>query len=751
MLEGRRATDSRVTQMHAVLARRAGPWAVLALVPFAAHLPLAALGVTADPIYYVGGLTAGLPRGLLPGLPGWADPSSGFTTEALGGLAAHDWLHGILPWWNPYSGVGLPLAAEMQPSAFFLPFTLLLALPGGVLWLKIALQALAGWTTFALLHQLDFCARIALLGGVLYQLNGTFAWFADAPIHPIPFLPLLLLGIERSFLRARAGRPGGWGWTAIATGGSLYAGYPETAYIDGLLAVAWGVLRLATIPGAARPALARKLTAGALLGPLMAAPVVLPFLQYLPLAATGGHDVFGSYHLDTATYALFVLPYFYGPVQSGAPQWGVVGGYVGLPLLFLAAMALRGEGRGRALRGVLAGWIMLAIAKTAQVPGIAEAMNVIPFIGQTAFFRYAPPTWELAAVVLACFALEDWQRGLSSRRAIVPAIAVAGAAAAVALVLARPEIRVLLHASSRYLVFMLASLIGAVGITAGIASVLASRSSMRRAVVLHGLVAANAVALFSAPLLSARRPVALDLEAIDFLQRHLGLSRCFTLGPLQPNFSALFGIASINHNYVPVARLWVDYVRAHLDPGADDLSFTGTYPLTAPGQETRAEALRHRVAAYAGIGVKFVLAPPGSDPFPPNTAVSSPPRVFHDAVMDIYELPDPAAYFAIRGGDCTLAPIGREMVEAQRAAPATLLRRELFYPGWRAEVNGAAASISLADEIFQSVDLPAGHWKVRFRYAPPYIGWAWGAGLLGFAGLLTGLRRCPRAGGPTAR
>ena len=91
----------------------------------------------------------------------------------------------------------LPLATEAQNAAFFLPFVLLLALPAGIVWLKIAMQIVAGLSMLGLLRRLDLSPRAALTGAILAECNGSFAWLAHAPILPIAFLPLLLLGIER--------------------------------------------------------------------------------------------------------------------------------------------------------------------------------------------------------------------------------------------------------------------------------------------------------------------------------------------------------------------------------------------------------------------------------------------------------------------------------------------------------------------------------------------------------------------------
>ena len=171
----------------------------------------------------------------------------------LGRLAAEDWLGGRLPWWNPYTGVGLPLAAEMQPAAFFLPFVLLLHFAHGVLYLKIALQLLAGLTMLGFLRALGLMGWAACLGAVLFQLGGTFAWYGDAPYFPIAFLPLLLWGLERTCRLVAQGRRGGEAWLALAIGGSLLAGFPETAFADGLLGLWLGRAADGQAGAAARP------------------------------------------------------------------------------------------------------------------------------------------------------------------------------------------------------------------------------------------------------------------------------------------------------------------------------------------------------------------------------------------------------------------------------------------------------------------------------------------------------------------
>ena len=99
---------------------------------------------------------------------------------------------------------------------------------------------------------------------------------------------------------------------------------------------------------------------------------------------------------------------------------------------------------------------------------------------------------------------------------------------------------------------------------------------------------------------------------------------------------------------------------------------------------------------------------------------AGPARVFANATMSIYRLPDPAPYFSASDGPCRLLAQGRKAVRATCDAPAALVRRELFFPGWQARVNGAEVPLRRADSIFQSVALPKGSSDVRFFYRPPF-------------------------------
>ena len=206
------------------------------------------------------------------------------------------------------------------------------------------------------------------------------------------------------------------------------------------------------------------------------------------------------------------------------------------------------------------------------------------------------------------------------------------------------------------------------------------------------LLVFDATLMFTLPTLSNRLYGEIDTPAIEFLQHNLGLQRFYTLGPIAPNYGAYFGIASINHNYLPVPRLWTDWVAAHLDSAADPINFTGAFR-SDPRRPSESEELRRNLAAYEEVGVKFVVAPAGEDPFAADrasaTQASAPPRqVYSDELMAIYELPAPRPYFETFGGPCEIAPRSRSRVLADCAGPATLMRREISSPAGRRRSTG---------------------------------------------------------------
>ena len=692
------------------------PFLALALLPLLVHLPALSGRFRIDPIYLVSGVTPGTwsSNGLVAGYP-WIDGNAGVTTEALGGLAAQDWLHLKLPWWNHLSGVGLPLAAEGQTPAFFLPFVLLLAIPHGLLLLRMVLMALAGCFTFALLRRLRLSTGPALMGALLFELNGVFAWVLHGPVMPVAFLPLMLLGLERSREK--------FSWALVlGTVWTFTAGFPETAALDLLFAGVWAALRLMHTPG--RAAYAARAGTAMLAGLLLAAPAIWPFIEALPRDFLGSHAGSVVSGLTAPNIPLLLFPGIFGPPLARPPilghayiTWFSAGGYCDIVLVLLAACAWRRDAPDRALRWALFGWLAVTFARAVRIPAAIWLFGQIPLLRQANVHLYVLPGWSMALAILAAHTLQDWQDGVAPARL---RIALGAAALMVVSVwLAAPDVAALWPSVPGYKPFLMASLAAPL---LTLAAVVAMRGRKR-----HAAIAANAALLFMLPQAAGMHGRRVDTGAIAALQQSAGLGRILSLGPLVPNYGALFGIAEIGHNMLPVPATWVAYVRAHFMPGSDGVNFS----LSIPPAHLDA-------APYEGAGVSLIAAPQGAAR-PAGGAI----LIHHGEVMDIWRLPHATPYFAAPG--CTLSPLSRDALTADCETPSALTRLELYWPGWHASRDGVGIAITRTGDIFQQIALPAGTSRIDFSYAPPGIGAAWAACA---AGLLLALAMQFRAYSP---
>ncbi len=752
--------------------------AVVALVALAIVIRLPELLglVHANALGYTAALGTSSP-GFVGGLP-TIDPNIGFTSQALGGQAARQWFAGQIPWWNPYEGVGMPLAGEMQSAAFF-PLTLLLIAPWGQTVLHICLQIIAGVATYYLLRQMRLSRLAAFTGGALFEFNSVFAWLANAVVNPIPFLPLLLLGVERALASAQSAPPAqgrtwrvvardaatGWKWIAVALALSLLAGFPEVAYLDGLLAGLWVVARLFSLRGwGALRRFALKLASGLVVGVAIAAPPLVAFADYARVANLGLHGQnVDALALPNLSLAQYLFPYVYGGIfQYMAPggvaiSWGSIGGYLGATVAFLALLGACAR-RDLALRIALVAWIALMVGRSVGAQPFAAIISHIPLLGSVAAYRYANASWILAAIVLSAFALDDWRGSWRDKlKAVVCAAITLGGLCLGALWLALPTLRALyqnplflkkLSAGSlavecgAILALLAALLIGREFSVRQRADLRAHRllavARARPHALLMGLAALTlTLAYFFYPTLANPRQVSIDTAAIRYLQAHSGYQRFFTLGPFEPNYGAYFDLASINHDDVPSSQRWVDYIHAHLDPYANPNLFLNVP--RPPGQPSLSDELAARLPAYEAVGVKYALTTPGDQPFARLPASQRPTLVYQDAVMWIYQMPDPAPLFGVASGSCRAQTRSWTRADAVCATPATLLYRSLADPGWRATVNGQPAAITVVDGLFQRIALPAGHARVVFTYEPPHAGLALSlaaAGLLALAAAL---------------
>ncbi|HEV3264951.1 MAG TPA: hypothetical protein VG014_05480 [Acidimicrobiales bacterium] len=719
----------------------------------------------------------------LPGRP-YIDPNSGFTTQALGHLVTLDWLHGHIPWWNPYEGIGSPLAGEMQSGAFFLP-TFLLLFHQGMLYLQIFLETATGWATYWLIRRLGVGRTFSIAGGVAFGLCGSYAWLTHAPVRPILLLPLSLFGVERALTAARERRRGGWRLLGVALALSILAGFPETTFIDGIFIAWWAVIRMSG-PGRDywRPMLA-KLGAGLLVGIALAAPLLVAFLTFLPHANLGGHGPVEAHaSLPAAGLSQLVLPYSLGPifgfrgggifagnVDGITALWGSVGGYLTVTLIAAGLVGLVGR-RNRRLRLGLGLWVLLCLLRTFGFAPVVYLMAAVPGINSTAFYRYADASWELAIVILAVLGMDDVARRVTPRRvlmrsALLTTGLVAWAGLAAWTVMGRAKTSSTGHHGSGdpYIIasWALAGVVLAALLVGGWRSARDAGSDLSRRtrqikrrgrILAAAAICAESVLLLGFTYASAPQPSQLQLGSVAWLQNHLGNYRFATLGPIQPNYGSYFGIAQANTTDLPISSDWVIYVNSMLDTNSPTLIFTGAATVD-PQAESPADEFTSHLANFEAIGVRYIVTnangldvlgsrfpTAGTDPWPRGPRV-----VYRDHFAEIWQLPSPAPLFSLLpaspknsvdtsfvGAGCSVTGHGQDQATVTCTRPSVLLRQVEDIPGWSASVNGKPVAVQKdpfgAHGLFQELPVPAGTSTVQFTFLPPHEFPAFAAAIL---------------------
>ncbi len=583
---------------------------LLLLLPIIGNVVSVFLNV--DPTLQLSEIGLQLRGGLFSGPPGWVDPSVGYIIQPIGYLAASDWLHGIVPWWNPYAGAGMPLAAESQTEAFFLPFSLLLHFNAGWLVLRVILQQCCGIILYIFLKQIGLARSAAFMGGVLFEFTPEFYLCPSAPIAPLPFLPLLLLGIERAAKAASQRKHLGWSLIVIACAYSLYAGNPEVAYFNGLLCGLWAIWLFFQLQAGAKVSFAGKLVIGIAIAVGLSAPLLIPASEYAADVYLGPHTgYFKIISLPRELIPLQLFPDLYGFLGAALPPTlkqnldiTRLPGWTSLPILalVLAGFFRKGPLPRFGLRLLLLGWVLIWEARYLGIQPVQGILNLFPGIAVTDAARYSGPSVDVAIILLAAFGVDDYLRmtGIGKARLFM----IAGCLVILSIAAITPGISL---AASVYSLRPGHFLFG--GLDVAIAAILAivvlvNLQNRRRSGVVLCCVLAFPLFSFVIPQFSGLSSGKLDVPLVNFLKQNIGTNRMASFGPFGLNFPDKYGITSVNYNALPSPSLWANEVHASLDPESDLNSFD------ANGIRNRALSY---LPAYEADGVKYAVFPPGSD------------------------------------------------------------------------------------------------------------------------------------------
>ena len=765
---------------------------------------------SSSPMTYYSGLASPSPGSLLGG---WTiDPNVGWTVESLGRAAAHQWAEGDVPLWNSYEGLGQPLAGEMQSAALFQPFIMLQLLPNGVFVMHVVLEIFAGLATLAFLRRFGLGWVASTVGGCLFAVNGAFAVMTNAPFNPIAFLPLGLLGVEmiRASLQrspdAHAPRRGGrrpWVGVAVlalAIAWMLFAGFPETAFLEALFIGCWALVRLGQARGH-RLAFAGWTAAGMALGLALAAPVLVAFLDFMSWGSTSYHEaVANDISYPRRQIMSLALPFAVGALNNAVLR--LQAGYLTLPALFMALVGLTGTKR-RGIRLLLAGTMIVLIGNMFRFEPIKLLLNHTPGIKAILVYKYGISILEFAVVIAVALGVDDLARcRVGRRRTLVCAsLTLAYAAVTLAVLVSRgyvvsprwtTAVMLALAAVCAVLLVLLlrarthhekapvsadtagtsdgampenasspevtpagATMVGAAPAAHAGATATSSpaRSRSLAAPFAGALIVLTAAAHFALPQAGASRAVAIDMKPVHYLQQYLGTSRFYTLGPIQPDYGSYWKLGQLNVNDLPVPKKYGEFVLDELRPahtGLNAKQMQDTFkdyqliPFNPPAAVQRKLLVGYgeKQQAFREAGVRYLVTRP--DVVSPAMATKlGLAKVLDSPKSDIFEDASAQPYYTSDGA-CRVRSGSRTDLTLTCSRPATLTRRELDAPGWSATVatagaTGSTKAVAVVDgRLYQHIEVPQGTSHVAFEYRPRYFGLAVGVSIAAALVLLVG-------------
>ena len=664
------------------------------------------------------------------------DPNVGYLTQALGHLAAHDLLHLHMPWWNPYAGVGMPLAGDMQSGALS-PVVALLALPNGLLWFHLALEIAAGIATYLLLRRWVESDIIAMTAGVLFGLNGTFAWVGNAVENPVLYLPLALLGIE-IIVSAMSRRRWGFTLLAVAIAGSIYAGFPEVAFLNALMVVAFGVLRSFSLARVQQRRAIGQVVIGVVMGVALSLPILVAFGDYLAVADVGIHRDASHVALPLRSLAMMVNPYIMGPINNvpgTVAYWGGIGGFFGVGLLAVSTMGIWGR-RWRAIRVFLVSWLVFSLLGSFNVGGSLHLWNVIPFVHQIVLGRYITSSCELAVIILAAFALDDVRRREMKWSTAVASLLTGSVLVTVINRAADDVTRGTMMSGTARMVIAVSHVAPFVILGLMLLAVVVARGRWRYLLVATTLIL-EVVGNFAVTEVAAPRDYHLATGPLSFLQHHLTGYRVVSFNPIQPNWGSFFELATLNAHDLPFPTKFEELIAHDLPLGSPHAPWSYYVYEGRTGAEAYSKSVATHLSTFENAGVKFIIA--NTDwPLDPAFISLHLPRTYHGEGYDIYELPHPSPLYSAPG--CRFSSESVNAVTATCDHPQVVIRRELSMPGWTATINGHAVNLDLS-RPYQRIVVMSGVNTLRFNFSPPHEMPAEFASAAAMGGLLMTARR----------
>lgn len=351
-------------------------------------------------------------------------------------IASRTLVSGQIPLWNPFWGVGAPLAADPGWAVYY-PLNILYLISNQYWDFVWFLELwLAGILCYLLLRDLRLSFISSLTGGLAYCMSGAFILHPFVPWTAIAVLtPALLLSAKRCFDRPLSASSISIGSIVLAT--SILGGHIETLLIQFLFINLFVLFEVIVMRRKNRMRGVVSWAITVLLGFGIAAFFILPVLEYLLLAVVARSGDIGVRSLSSdgnpMTWLLMLfVPYFFGFLQTYPyPElrqvfnWDISPGYVGMSVFFLASLALFSIGMRRRRKAgysvFFLGAAFLVLMKIFGVPPV-NWIGYLPVLSHVVFPRYSGSVLAMSFSGACAFGLESVLDRTSSIRSLRVAI-----------------------------------------------------------------------------------------------------------------------------------------------------------------------------------------------------------------------------------------------------------------------------------------------------------------------------------------
>jgi hypothetical protein len=705
---------------------------------------------------------------------------------------------GRFPMWAPYQFAGAPYQVPLFSPFFALQTSV--ASPVVLAWSQMLVALVAGFGAYLLFRvglRLSFWP--AAICAWCYPLTAFFVLWQGFPItHCVAWLPWLFLAVDRTVRRAEGLSLIGLALvTCLVLNGQLDVA-AQVLLASGLYGV-WCLYEVSQESSLRhiRGALLR-LSAGWMLGFLLAAPFVLPVLDYLPTGARMAQRAAGAEErppVGLTALPQVVLPDLYGTRQppsaryAGGPiqQESSTAGYAGLLATLVAAPLAFCSRRHRRLNILWMALLVFGLGWCLNIPGVVGLLR-LPVLRMMSHDRLVFMAC-FAALALAATGLEVLLRepvrwhgwmwlplGLLAglccwcvyRTAQIPEpiarlTAVVSGGARAGWIQDLDGARQAQAWFVRY--YSSAAILSGLGV---LCWVLLRTGKFRHPAMVTalGVLQAGELLRFGYGR-NAQCDWALYYPSVPVLQALAGApGRVMGYGCLPATLSATCGLRDIRgYDGVNPARL-VELVLSAGDPLSIKPPYAPTMEL-APKATVTPEGDIRLPPVLDMLGVRYVIfrgAPvPNSHPRFQSFdywALENPralPRAFVPERVEVVSneaervrriespefAPRAVAYVEsplqlperCRGSAQLVDEVPtRVRLSALMETSGLLVLADLWDKGWRAYLDGRSAPILRANHAVRGVVLPPGEHQVEFRYEP--AGFVWGLALAGLSGLI---------------